>query len=300
MTTTRSVVPHFDFVVLTDLPQYYAPDYELDVRPSNMDNANSLEYLQKIKVQVIENLKRTTFNPSVQMTDVPRDMEGMNDEADAELDDLDEDENPDTRYTKRGWDKYVEKDGELSESEDEAENEANGVRKQPESKRRRNIMDYQNPAAAADDNEVVSRATSARGGRVNGVNGTRHSSGIKADESEVDASEGPRDGSSPSPAREDEEDVEMADEADEAEEPAVEAPPSADGAQEATPPDSPPAAAADATVPDGVAEDTGNDAMDEGDTLDDPDLAKEEGHDEREMEDVTAEKTTEAAEEAES
>ena len=130
-----------------------------------MDNANSMEYLQKIKVQVIENLKRTTFAPSVQMTDVPRDPEGMNDEADAELDDLDEDENPDSRYTKRRWDKYIEKDGELSDSEDEDENEANGVRRQPNAnKRRRNMMDYQNPMAVADDKDI-SGVVSARSGR---------------------------------------------------------------------------------------------------------------------------------------
>lgn len=46
--------------------QYFAPDFELDVRPSNMDNANSPEYLEKIKNQVIENLRRTSFAPSVQ------------------------------------------------------------------------------------------------------------------------------------------------------------------------------------------------------------------------------------------
>ncbi|KAI9673605.1 MAG: histone deacetylase [Caeruleum heppii] len=134
-----------------DYYEYFGPDYELDVRPSNMDNANSKEYLEKIKIQVIENLKRTTFAPSVQMTDVPRDPEGMDDEADTMLDDLDEDENKDSRYSKRRWDNYVEKEGELSESEDEAEGERQGVRRQDGTVKRRNIMDYRNPAAPADD-----------------------------------------------------------------------------------------------------------------------------------------------------
>ena len=71
------------------------------------------------------------------------------------------------------------------------------------------------------------------------------------------------------------------------------------GPQEATPPDSPPPVAANPTVPAHVVEDTGNDAMDEGDTLDDPELAKEEGRDEREKEDVTAEKATEVVERSE-
>ena len=120
-----------------------------------MENANSKEYLEKIKTQVIENLKRTAFAPSVQMTDVPRDPEGFNDEADAILDDLDEDENKDSRFTKRRWDKYVEKDGELSESEDEEENERNGVRKQAGQPKRRNLMDFQNVNAVADMDSAI-------------------------------------------------------------------------------------------------------------------------------------------------
>jgi histone deacetylase 1/2 len=107
-----------------------------------MDNANSREYLEKIRVQVIENLKRTTFAPSVQMQDVPRDSLAMNDEDEAAMDDLDEDENPDRRHTQRRFDKYIEKDGELSDSEDEEMNEANGVRKQPGTRKRRNRMDF--------------------------------------------------------------------------------------------------------------------------------------------------------------
>ncbi|OAL74318.1 histone deacetylase RPD3 [Trichophyton violaceum] len=133
----------------TELPyndyyEYFSPDYELDVRPSNMDNANSKEYLEKIRMQVVENLRRTTFAPSVQMTDVPRDplVDGMDDEADAILDDLDEDENKDKRYTKRRFDNYVEKDGELSESEDEESAAANGVRRQPNRERRRGNINY--------------------------------------------------------------------------------------------------------------------------------------------------------------
>lgn len=111
-----------------------------------MDNANSKEYLEKIRMQVIENLRRTTFAPSVQMTDVPRGplVEGMDDEADAILDDLDEDENKDKRFTKRRFDQYIEREGELSESEDEEEQAANGVRRQPNSMKRRNKVNYRN------------------------------------------------------------------------------------------------------------------------------------------------------------
>lgn len=115
-----------------------------------MENSNSADYLNKIKIQVIENLSRTKFAPSAQMQDVPRDPEGFDDEADAELDDLDDDEGKDVRHTARRWDKYVERDDELSESEDEAENARNGVLRQPGMGKRRNIMDYQNPNAVED------------------------------------------------------------------------------------------------------------------------------------------------------
>jgi histone deacetylase 1/2 len=111
-----------------------------------MDNANTREYLDKIRNQVIENLKRTAFAPSVQMTDVPRNpiLDGMDDEADDVLDDLDDDENKDKRFTQRRFDQYTEKAGELSDSEDEEENAANGVRRQPGAIRRRNQINYRN------------------------------------------------------------------------------------------------------------------------------------------------------------
>lgn len=278
-----------------DYYEYYAPDYELNVRASNMDNANTPEYLEKIKLQVIENLKRTTFAPSVQMTDVPRDPEGMNDEADAELDDADEDENPDTRYTKRRWDKYVEKDGELSESEDEEENEANGVRRQPNApKRRRNMMDYQNANAVVDD--VASGPS--RNGSANGVSHTASDvdrNGLDESEGEGETFDGAREESPLSSGGRDpdeDEEVDMAD--DSIAVPTVQI--AADGPQEATPPDSPPTVPASVNVPSHVVDGAENEAVEEGDTIDDPELAKGEGQNERENEDITAEKATEAVE----
>ena len=109
-----------------------------------MDNANTKEYLEKIRTQVVENLKRTAFAPSVQMTDVPPHplVAGIDDEADAILDDLDEDENKDKRVTQRRFDQYVERPGELSDSEEEEEAAANGVRRQPDPLKRRNRINY--------------------------------------------------------------------------------------------------------------------------------------------------------------
>ncbi|KAL2161742.1 hypothetical protein VTH06DRAFT_8304 [Thermothelomyces fergusii] len=106
---------------------YYGPDYELDVRASNMENANSPEYLEKIKIAVIENVKKTAHAPSVQMQDVPRQSLGMTDDQEAELDDRDEDENPDVRVTQRQWEKRVQRQDEFEESDDEDLARANGV-----------------------------------------------------------------------------------------------------------------------------------------------------------------------------
>lgn len=145
-----------------------------------MDNANSMDYLNKIKNQVIENLSRTKFGPSVQMTDVPRDPEGLDDEADAALDDEDEDENKDARMTQHRWDKHIEHEGELSESEDEAENERNGiVNKKPI--RRRNIMDYQNPHAVPDiDDSGVATPASVTNGEPAALLNSRIQEGLLA------------------------------------------------------------------------------------------------------------------------
>ena len=111
-----------------------------------MDNANSREYLDKILTQVLENMKRTAHAPSVQMTDVPRDSLGMNDDDEAALDDLDEDEHIDTRKTQRRADKYIQKNGELSDSEVEEMDIDGDGRPSPSRKRRimenyRHIMD---------------------------------------------------------------------------------------------------------------------------------------------------------------
>lgn len=149
-----------------------------------MDNANTPEYLTKIKNSVIENLSRTKFGPSVQMTNVPNDIEGMDDEADAELDDLDEDENKDTRYTQRRWETHVDKDGELSESEDESTNKRNGILRQPGQRKRMNIMDYQNADAVPDIESGVGTPVSASmngdAAVVAAVNGELHEDIMKA------------------------------------------------------------------------------------------------------------------------
>jgi histone deacetylase 1/2 len=122
-----------------------------------MENANSKDYLEKIKIQVIENLRQTAHAPSVQMTDVPRTtITGVADDEDDILDDLDADENKDVRMTKRAWDQKITRDDELEESDEEEEAYANGVRPQNGANKRRNIMDYRNSNAVASDVDMDS------------------------------------------------------------------------------------------------------------------------------------------------
>lgn len=92
-----------------------------------MENANSYEYLDKIKVAVIENLRMTAPVPSVQMQDVPRQTLGMSDDQEDEEDDRDEDENKDVRMSQRQWEKSVARQDEFEESDDEDMARANGV-----------------------------------------------------------------------------------------------------------------------------------------------------------------------------
>lgn len=109
-----------------------------------MENANSPEYLEKIKIAVIENLKKTVPAPSVQMQDVPRHgMNVMTDEDDAELDDEDADNNKDVRMTQRDFEKRTVVDNEFEESDDEEMAEANGVYR-PNGKRK-TMSDFKNP-----------------------------------------------------------------------------------------------------------------------------------------------------------
>ncbi|KAK6077142.1 Histone deacetylase RPD3 [Seiridium cupressi] len=125
--------------------EYYGPDYELAVRASNMENANSPEYLEKIKNQLVENLRRTAHVPSVQMQDIPPDFpHTLTEEEEAELDDLDDDENKNVRMTQRQWEKQREPDNEYEESDNEELDRANGVQPQNgDAGRKRPFLDYQ-------------------------------------------------------------------------------------------------------------------------------------------------------------
>ncbi|CAD6887837.1 unnamed protein product [Tilletia controversa] len=109
-------------VPVNEYYEYFGPDYRLDVRPSNAEDHNSREYLDKIKVQVFENLRNTNFAPSIQghiEPRLPRD-EMMDDEDDMAREGP---HDPDVRASKdaASRERRIQRDGELSDSEDEGD-----------------------------------------------------------------------------------------------------------------------------------------------------------------------------------
>ncbi|KAK9463849.1 uncharacterized protein V1516DRAFT_668861 [Lipomyces oligophaga] len=129
-----------------DYYEYYGPDYQLEVRPSNMQNANSKEYLDRVMQYVLENLSRTKFAPSVQMTEVPRDR------PEEEPEDEDTEEAKEMRGgTQSDWDTHVQRDGELSDSEDEGEGGRRDIHSHKGRKRTKalNVNGFNNTGSAS-------------------------------------------------------------------------------------------------------------------------------------------------------
>ncbi|KAI4660097.1 histone deacetylase [Alternaria viburni] len=267
-----------------DYYEYFAPDYELDVRPSNMENANSHDYLHKIKSAVIDNIRRTG-KPSVEaftnIPDVPAGLTRATDsDAEDEDDDLDADENKDVRMTQRQRDQQIEHDGELYDaSDDEDYKNSLGVREQPGTKKRRHITDFPNPNAAPEDDldRMETNGESAVSTRQASAVANSRTTTPAAGEQEAD-----EDG-----------DIDM-DAAPAATAPAAGSTRSQSPAGVVTPPESPPAAAATTTMAPTSAP-TADVEMEENDNKEEIAAAKEEGDAERDSENVKGEVRTEVA-----
>ncbi|KAF9014981.1 histone deacetylase complex, catalytic component RPD3 [Cyathus striatus] len=98
--------------------EYFGPDYELDVKPSNAEDLNTPAYLERVKRIVLENLRRQKGPPSVQMTDIP------NAPIDAVMEDVDAADDlfdPNDRRPVGIMDSRRQGDGELSDSDDEGD-----------------------------------------------------------------------------------------------------------------------------------------------------------------------------------
>ncbi|KAF7910853.1 uncharacterized protein EAF01_002362 [Botrytis porri] len=201
--------------------EYYGPDYELDVRASNMENANSKDYLEKIKIQVIENLKRTAHAPSVQMQDVPRTtLTGATDEDDDIMADADEDENMDVRHTEHRNDKHVARDDEFDEADEEEANLANGAFAQNGHVKQRNHtysdvdMDSGVPTPEIDVHDEIEDAPTAvteANAKINAELMEQKTQDVAVTETlEAGPSNAPSRSNSPKPIVDDEGDIDMA------------------------------------------------------------------------------------------
>lgn len=99
-----------------DYFEYFGPDFKLHIQPSNMQNQNTPEYLDKIKTRLFENLRMIPHAPGVQMAPIPED--GVREESD---DEEESNKNVDQRISIRASDKRIANEGEYSDSEDEGE-----------------------------------------------------------------------------------------------------------------------------------------------------------------------------------
>jgi histone deacetylase 1/2 len=255
-----------------------------------MENANSHDYLHKIKATVIENIRRTG-KPSVEaFTTIPN-MEGlprvMDSDGEDEEDDLDADANRDVRATQLQRDKRIEHGNELYDDSDDDEEYKSGlgVRAQPGVKRRRNITDFPNPnAAATDDIDALDGMEDINGGSA--VSTRQPSAAVKSrTHTPAAAEEGDDDG-----------DIDMDEPA------AAVAPGASTGSQSpsgvVTPPESPAAEGASATTalaP--TSAPTADVTMEGADDTTQASIsaAKEAGQAERDSENVTGEVRTEVA-----
>ncbi|GAA5894499.1 histone deacetylase RPD3 [Sporobolomyces salmoneus] len=104
-------------IPMNEYYEYFGPTYRLDVPQSNADDLNTREYLEKIKTQVLENLRQTGGGhaPSVQTQAIPR--TAMDDDDDHDEDNRD----PNVRRHQHDSDKRIQRDDEYSDSEDEGE-----------------------------------------------------------------------------------------------------------------------------------------------------------------------------------
>lgn len=96
-----------------DYYDFYGPEFLLDVPPSNMDNTNTQEYLEKVRARVGEQLRGIPYAPSVMMQEVPRDWPEEGDEEE----DMEMEREPETKMTRRQRDSRVVPMTELYEEE---------------------------------------------------------------------------------------------------------------------------------------------------------------------------------------
>eukprot|EP01102_Stenamoeba_stenopodia_P009700 TRINITY_DN2868_c0_g1_i2.p1 TRINITY_DN2868_c0_g1~~TRINITY_DN2868_c0_g1_i2.p1 ORF type:complete len:515 (-),score=87.52 TRINITY_DN2868_c0_g1_i2:82-1626(-) len=107
--------PISDELPYNDYLEYFGPDYRLHIAPSNMENQNSQEYLDKLRAKILDNLRNLPHAPSIPMREAAPDPSNQYADSDFE----DEFDDPDSRYSQRMRDSKIAAEGELSDSDDD-------------------------------------------------------------------------------------------------------------------------------------------------------------------------------------
>jgi len=97
-------------IPFNDYWEYFGPSFELHEPPQNMENKNSPQLLDKLRVEVLENLRMLGSAPGVQMQQMPPDVihdYSRSAGGSSAAADEDEDDNPDVRETARSRDQRV-------------------------------------------------------------------------------------------------------------------------------------------------------------------------------------------------
>jgi len=107
--------------IANDLPyndyfEYFGPDFKLHITPTNNENKNTYDYIDKIKEKLFENLRALPHVPSVQMHDRPDDGMTVKEHKKGHSEG-----DPETRISQDDRDNRTERDDEFSDSEDEGE-----------------------------------------------------------------------------------------------------------------------------------------------------------------------------------
>jgi len=97
--------------------EYYGPDFNLHITPSNMENHNTKKYMEDTKIELFECLSSLP-KPSVQIKQMPRYLGGDQKESSVK------ESNPDVRISTREADKMVMDEREFYEDDKDQDRQA--------------------------------------------------------------------------------------------------------------------------------------------------------------------------------
>jgi len=107
-----------DQLPYNDYLEYYGPDYRLHIEPSNMENQNSSDYLEKHLVQLLENLRSLEHAPSVAPFNRPPDHYTADPNFTSRKIDSEQDKEPENRMSRTDEERKAFNDKELFDPDD--------------------------------------------------------------------------------------------------------------------------------------------------------------------------------------